>query len=374
MIELAEVFRRFGRGYMNAHEASMLPSHKRVITDVINCRTVALGGHIYGCNTCDSKIYAYHSCKNRHCPKCHTDQTRLWLEKRQEEMLPIPYFHITATVPESLRGIFRANQSDCYAILMKATAEAIVELARNPKHIGGTVGILMVLHTWTQQLIFHPHAHCLVTAGGVSDDGSTWHPAKKGFLVPVKALSRLIRGKTMSALKAARPDITWPQAAWRQEWVVHCAPWGQGEQAILNYLARYAFRIAITNYRIMAMDEETVTFRYKERKKRRWRTCRITGEEFMRRFLQHVLPRRFHKIRYFGLWHPAKRDVATRLRLQLKLEQPIAADITIPDQESETDDQTPISTRVHVDAVCPKCQRGRLILLQCIPRPSARSP
>lgn len=374
MTELADVFRRFGEGYMDAYGDAMPPSHKRAIDNIINCRTVALGGNLFGCDACHSTIYAYHSCKNRHCPKCHTSQTRIWLEKRREEMLPIPYFHLTATIPESLRKIFRANQNDCYAILMKATAEALTELARDPRHVGGTVGILMVLHTWTQQLIFHPHVHCLVTAGGVSDSGAIWHPAKKGFLVPSKALARLIRGKTMTALKTARPDIVWPQSAWRQEWVVHCVVWGNGERAVLDYLARYAFRIAITNRRILAMDGQTVSFRHKDRKQRRWRTSRLSGQEFMRRFLQHVLPRGFHKIRYFGLWHHAKRAAAKQLRLLIGLERPPAANNLESEKDAGKSNPVPATMPVHADAICPSCKRGRLILLQHIPRPAARSP
>jgi len=290
-------------------------------------------------------------------------------------MLPTPYFHLTVTVPESLRDIFRSNQSDCYSILMKAAAEAIIELARNPRHVGGTVGILMVLHTWTQQLIFHPHVHCLVTAGGISDDGDTWHPAKEGFLVPTKALARLVRGKTMAALKAARPDITWPLGAWRQGWVVHCVPWGQGEKAVLDYLARYAFRIAITKPRIIDMDEATVTFLFKERKKRRWRNCTLSGEEFMRRFLQHVLPRRFHKIRYFGLWHPSKRSLVSRIKISLSLERKENCNKTLdPDTPAEGPSSNDRSNRLETGAICPKCNQGRLLLMQTIPRPATRPP
>ncbi|MBF0453907.1 MAG: IS91 family transposase [Magnetococcales bacterium] len=374
MIELADVFRQFSTDYLDAHGASMLPSHKRVINDVIQCRTEALGGHLYGCDQCDARIYSYHSCKNRNCPKCHTGQTQRWLEKRQSEMLPTPYFHLTVTVPESLRDIFRSNQSDCYNILMKAAGEATIELARNPKYVGGTVGILMVLHTWTQQLIFHPHVHCLVTGGGISDDGNSWHPAKKEFLVPVKALSRLIRGKALMALKNSRPDILWPQDAWKQEWVVHCVHWGEGEQAVLEYLARYTFRIAINNHRILAMDEQTVTFRYKDRKKRRPRQCQLSGEEFMRRFLQHVLPKGFHKIRYFGLWHPAKRNLASKIKIHLNLERTQTEEKREDSDVSGDNSSKSSDKQIEVGAICPECHQGRLLLLQTIPRPATRPP
>ncbi|ABK45355.1 putative transposase [Magnetococcus marinus MC-1] len=375
MIELADVIRHFEGDYRAVHGATMLPSHHRTLDDITSCRTEALGGHLFSCDSCGTKIYAYHSCKNRHCPKCHGNQTRQWLDKRRAEMLPIPYFHITVTVPEPLRAIFRANQTDCYAILLKAAAEAIIELAKDPKHVGGTVGVLALLHTWTQQLIYHPHAHCLVTGGGLSEDGATWYAAKNGFLIPTKALARMIRGKVMSTFKMIRPDIAWPQQAWQQDWVVHCTPWGTGEQAIVDYLARYAFRIAINRERIVAFNEQTVTIRYKDRKQRRWRYCDIPGQEFLRRFLQHVLPRGFHKIRYFGLWHPSKRSAAKRVRLLLELEHSVPVQkAQEADPEIRSDaapDQKP--NRVHADAVCPACNQGRLVLLQRINRQS-RSP
>src|SRR4051812_19547749 len=286
MIEVADVFRRFAADYLSAHDAgktgaSMLPSHRRAITDILACRTEALGGHLWRCDQCGAEVFAYHSCKNRSCPKCHTDQTERWLEARKLEMLPTPYFHVTITVPEELRAVLRANQRDGYALLMKAAAEAIIELARDPRFVGATVGVLAVLHTWTQQLLYHPHVHCLVS-GGVSQDGCHWLPARKSFLVPVKALARLVRGKLRAAFQKSRPDLIIPEAVWSTAWIVHCTAWGEGEQAVLDYLARYVFRIAITNSRIVGLDDHGVTLRYKKRKSNRWRTCRITGAEFIR--------------------------------------------------------------------------------------------
>jgi hypothetical protein len=227
VIEVAEVFRRFADDYLSAHDAgkggaSMLPSHRRAITDILGCRTEALGGHLWRCDACSAEVYSYHSCKNRSCPKCHTDQTKRWLEARKIEMLPCRYFHVTITVPEELRDVLRANQRDGYALLMKAAAESIIEIARDSRYVGATVGVLAVLHTWTQQLNYHPHVHCLVTGGGVSDDGSHWHPARNGFLVPVQALAKLVRGKLKAALAKRRPDLVLPKAAWRKPWVVHC--------------------------------------------------------------------------------------------------------------------------------------------------------
>ena len=205
MIEVADVFRRFAADYLSAHGASMLPSHRRAIEDILDCRTAALGGQVWRCEACNTEMFSYHSCGNRSCPKCHTAQTQEWLERRQAEMLPVPYFHITITVPAELREVLRANQRDGYGVLMQASAAAIIELARDPRYVGGTVAVLAVLHTWTQQLSLHPHVHCLVSGGGISEDASTWHPARRNFLVPIKALAKLVRGKFRAMLQPQVP-------------------------------------------------------------------------------------------------------------------------------------------------------------------------
>jgi Putative transposase/Transposase zinc-binding domain len=372
MIEVADVFRRFAGSYLSAHGASMPPSHQRAITDILACRTDALGGHLWRCDECAAEVFSYHSCKNRSCPKCHTDQTERWIEARNAEMLPTRYFHVTLTVPEELREVLRANQRDGYAVLIKTAAEAIIELARDPRYVGGTVGVLAVLHTWTQQLLFHPHVHCLVTGGGVSDDGEHWHPARDAFLVPVKALAKLLRGKLRAAFEKRRPDLVLPEAAWSKPWVVHCTAWREGEQAVLDYLARYVFRVAITNTRIVGLDDETVTIRHKHRKSNRWRTSRISGHEFMRRFLQHVLPKGLHKVRYFGLWHPSKREHAARARLHLSLASPAMARET--DLNAHTSDQPDDNADPDTPRICPHCNEGHLVHIRRLSPKRARGP
>jgi hypothetical protein len=237
MIEVADVFRRFAADYLSAHGASMLPSHQRAIEDILNCRTAALGGQVWRCDTCNIEMFSYHSCNNRSCPKCHTAQIQKWLEHRQAEMLPVPYFHITVTVPAELREVLRANQRDGYGVLMQASAAAIIELARDPRYVGGTVAVLAVLHTWTQQLNLHPHVHCLVSGGGISGDANTWHSARRKFLLPVKALAKLVRGKFRALLRRKRPDLVIADAIWRVPWIPHVTAWGNGEQAVLDYLS-----------------------------------------------------------------------------------------------------------------------------------------
>jgi hypothetical protein len=254
---------------------------------------------------------------------------------------------------------------------MKAAADAIIELARDRRFVGGTVGVLAVLHTWTQQLAYHPHVHCLVTAGGVSADGRGWHPARGAFLVPHKALAKLVRGKLRAALAAKRPDLIAPKAAWTKPWVIHIAHWGEGAEAVLRYLARYVFRTAITNARIVGLDERAVTFRYRHRKSARWQTLSLQGHEFMRRFLQHVLPARLHKVRYFGLWHPSKRHLASQARLLLELERIDACSpkpVAEPDPPANLDGGQQSPATDPVPRICPGCRNAHLVYIRRLPK------
>jgi len=374
MIEVADVFRRFAADYLAAHGASMPPSHRRAIADILNCRTAALGGQAWRCKACNSEVFSYHSCGNRSCPKCHTAQTQEWLERRQAEMLPVPYFHITVTVPAELRAVLRAHQREGYGALMQASAAAIIALARDPRYVGGTVAVLAVLHTWTQQLHFHPHVHCLVSGGGISEDGSNWHPARHKFLLPIKALATLVRGRFRALLRQTCPDLVVPDAVWHQPWILHVSTWGNGEQAVIDYLARYVFRVALTNARIVNRDDNGVTIQYKDRKSGQRRTCRLSGDEFMRRFFQHVLPRGFHKVRYFGLWHPRQRHNAARVRQMLQLQALPKADVARADLAdrplvpSGVEPVPPIEPRI-----CPHCQ-GRLIFIRRLTPQQAMAP
>lgn len=375
MIEVADVFRAFAEDYLSAHGAAMPAWHRRAITDILSCRTPARGGHLWRCDQCRHEVFSYHSCKNRSCPKCHTKQTEQWLDARKAELLPTDYFHVTVTVPQELRALLRSNQRDGYSLLMKAAGESIVEIARDKRYLGGTPGVLAVLHTWTQQLIYHPHVHCLVTGGGVSADGCNWWPtARKGFLVPHKALAKLIRGKLKALLAAKCPDLKTPASIWKKAWVVHITHWGEGPEAVLRYLARYVFRAAISNSRIVALDQRTVTFRYKERKSSRWRNCTLDGHEFMGRFLQHVLPQGFHKVRYFGLWHPSQRARADRVRQLLQLDRPAAP--SSPSGQEHKDCGTKQTTDAGPGGprICPCCQRGHLLYIRRIIAKDALGP
>ena len=346
----------------------MLASHKKAISDIQQCRTEARGGHIYQCGCCGKKVYVYHACRNRHCPACHRDQIRKWLEQRTAELLPCDYFHVTVTIPDTLRRVFRSNQKRMYDLLMRTASESLIQLADDPKHLGGRVGILAVLHTWTSNLGYHPHVHMLVTGGGVNKDGQ-WMSCKDKYLVPVKALSKLIRGKFAARLRRSHKDLyrNVDPMTWSKDWVVHSLHYGQGEPVVLNYLARYVFRIAITNHRIIGMDQTHVSFRYKDRKGGRWRTSRIEGCEFIRRYLQHVLPKGFHKVRYYGIWHKSNTNHVSTLVRPIILAAIISGR---PITQRENDDPPITGSKLK----CPHCGSDQLILLGRLPRPRARSP
>jgi DNA-directed RNA polymerase subunit RPC12/RpoP len=318
-IQLADVVRRFKDDYLARFGHLMMPSQKKALADIAACMTAEMGGHQYQCRDCGQPFWIYHGCRNRACPACHGRQIRDWLEARQAELLPCDYYHIVATVPEEIRHLFLSNQKFMYALLMRTIAGAVGDLCRDRKYLGATPGILMVLHTWTRQMLYHPHMHLLVTGGGVSDDGQSWSQPPATFLVPVRALSRLIAGRFCDALKKAKPNAfsLLPRKTWKQPWCSFSKHYGRSRTAVVDYLARYAFRIAITNARILDMDDTHVTFQCKQRDTGQRQTCRLTGIEFLRRFLMHVLPMGFHKLRYYGLWHPSKRDLQQRARLLL---------------------------------------------------------
>jgi hypothetical protein len=374
-VGVAEVFRRFAPAYLDAHGPRMLPSHRRVIEAIQACRTEALGGELYGCPECGATVPVFHSCHNRNCPQCHGEQTQIWLDQRQAEMLPVPYFHVTVTVPEELRELLRRHQRVGYGALLSAAGEAILELARDPRWGGGTVGVLAVLHTWTQQLTHHPHVHCLVTGGGLAEDGETWHPARPTFLFPSKALGKLVAGKVLAILKKRCPELDLPLRLWNKPFLIHIARWGEGEAAVIEYLARYVFRIAITDRRILSIGpresgDDAVTFQYKDRASGAQRSCTVSGQEFMRRYLQHVLPAGFHKVRYYGLWHASKREPRERLRQELliqRLAEPSpTADPELPVLPAPDPDAEAETAAVPLPRECPFCRKGHLVLLRVL--------
>jgi hypothetical protein len=377
-IELADVVRQFGAEYRLRYGHLMMPSQERALSDITACCTKELGGRLYRCDDCRESFWVFHCCRNRACPKCHAKQTQQWLAKRQAELLPCDYFHAIATVPSELRDAFRRHQKLMYGLLMRVSAEAVQELCAVKRHLGALPGILSVLHSWNGELLYHPHVHMLITAGGVSSNGEHWEPARGEFLVPVSVLSRKIAAKFRDALQKEKPELfaSISSAAWRREWVSFCKHYGRGNDAVLNYLSRYVFRTAISNARILGMDDTHVTFRWKDRDHDTWRIVRLPGVEFLRRFLQHVLPRGFHKVRYYGLWHHSKRDLSRRAWLLLMLQNPREAPVpmTMEDlldvfgQHGEDEDLQESNDDEPTTPCCPHCGSARTTLLGELPR------
>jgi hypothetical protein len=361
VLEVADVLRTAGPEV--CARLAVLPSQQQALRSILQCRTLALGGQLYRCEQCRQWLYSYHSCGNRHCPKCHGQQTEQWLKRQREHLLPCPYFLITFTLPGSLRALARSHQKLLYGLLLNTAAATIQQLCADPKWLGAQVALLGVLHTWTRALLYHPHAHFLVSAGGLSPDGQQWRtPKNPKFFLPIGALSKIFRAKLRDAFsRAALPAA--PKDLWQsnKKWVVHAQCAGTGEKA-MGYLARYVFRIAISNSRLEALENGQVTFRYRDNRSQQLRRVRLSAEEFVQRFVQHVLPKGFAKVRHYGLASAAcgqRRAQAMALVASLPAPtapaQPLASVINAPAQ------QTPL---------CPFCGQGRLLWIgRLLPHP-----
>lgn len=329
MPELQDVFRRYGARYRQTHG---LPAQKlRAMTAIEQCRTAKLGGHLDVCENCGDTKISYNSCRNRHCPKCQSLAKEKWIDHQKHNLLDIGYFHVVFTVPDDLRPVIYQNQAELYALLFRAAAETLQTLAADKKYLGAKIGLTSILHTWGQSLSYHPHIHCIVPGGGLTDIGN-WRNSSKKFFLPVRVLSRLFRGKFLDALRTAKLQffgslryLQSPQAfsqlldtCYRKEWVVYCKPPFRDAACVVEYLGRYTHRVAISNHRILNIDGGFVTFQWKDyRDGNRQKVMRLTADEFIRRFLCHVLPTGFMKIRHYGLL--ASRDKNQRLTLCKRL-------------------------------------------------------
>lgn len=365
MANLAEIVRTFGPDYCTRHGDRIPPSHLRALNDIVACRTEVFGGHLARCHQCGHQHYSYHSCRNRSCPTCHAGDRQRWLDKRQAQLLPISYYHVVFTLPEDLRQIVRRRQKALYAALFQAAAEALQTLCADARYIGGDIGLLTVLHTWTRQLIFHPHVHCLVTGGGLTQNGQ-WLAARKKYLVPVTALSQIFRARFMALARIACPEEIFPESLWEKDWVVYCKPAVQGSKKLLDYLGRYVHSIAISNRRILRVHKGQVTFEYKDSRDNRWKTTTMPGEEFLRRFLQHVLPRGFHKVRYYGLFSPRNTSRLRQAQWGLSLQQ--------EKRQTETDAPTTKPDDNEQPMDCPQCAGGIMLIISWIPRVTRGPP
>lgn len=304
MNTITDIFRAYGPEYLEHFGNTMPENHQKVINAIINCRTAHYGLSVYQCNDCHDLHRVFRSCGNRHCPACQNHKTKHWLQWQLERQLPAPHFLITFTVPEEVRPVMRSNQRIAYNALFKASSDALRLLAADHRHVGGDLpGFYGILHTWGRTLAFHPHIHYIVTGGAISKTDAQWHPSGSSFYVPIKALSKIYKAKFRDALQEADLLHHVPDEVWITPWNVNIQAVGNTEQT-LGYLAPYVFKVAISNSRILKVENRQVSFLYKKTKSSRWRTMAIDVLEFIRRFLQHVLPTGFMKIRYFGFFHP----------------------------------------------------------------------
>jgi hypothetical protein len=373
MTELAEVFEQYGSQYRAQFGHKVPSSHRQAMQAIERCRTPALGGHIYSCEACGETRYLYHSCRNRHCPKCQHDKAQQWLEKQQDLLLPVPYFLLTFTLPSALRRVARSQQRLFYDLLFRTSAHAVQHLAQDERFVGGQMGMVGVLHTWGRNLSYHPHVHYLVPGGGVTVAG-TWKPSRANFLLPVKALSTIVRGKFRDTLRKVDANCFAhiPTTVWQQDWVVHCQPVGCGRHA-LKYLAPYIFGVAISNNRIVKLAAGKVTFRYRTTDTGKLRLCNLPAQEFMRRFLQHVLPKAFVKVRYYGFLSSGLRRRLAALRRHFDSRSAGSSPPKVADAEdSQTDGDQVTVPSLHSLVLCPSC--GQVMRRGPIIRPNEHAP
>jgi hypothetical protein len=315
---IQDIFRQYGAIYLEQYKDKMPSLHKKTLHAIMTCRTKNMGGEVYYCNKCRAYHFSYHSCGNRHCAVCQNNDALDWIAKNKKNMLPLPYFLVTFTLPEELRNLCRSNQRLLYSILFKASSDALKLLAEDKKYLGAGLGMIGILHTWSRALIYHPHVHYLIPGGGINETEKAVRFSDEKFLMHVKPLSIIFKAKFRDNLKQQAPEIfnKIPYDVWKRDWVVHSKAVGNGESAI-EYMGRYLFRVAITNNRILKLTDGKVTFRYTDSKTGKTKIVTLKALEFIRRFLQHVLPHNFMKVRYYGLLAAASKKKLANLKKML---------------------------------------------------------
>ena len=380
--EVADIIRAHGGEFLDTYGDTTSPEQRRALADLARCRTAALGGHVEECDRCGHRQVAYNSCRNRHCPRCQGGGAARWVEDRAAELLPVEYFHVVFTLPAALAPIALQNPGAVYGLLFRAAAEALQQIAADPVHLGAEIGFLAVLHTWGQNLQHHPHVHCVVPGGGLSPDGSRWVPCRPGFFLPVRVLGRLFRGKFLALLKAAfdggrlsfhgkLAGLAGPAEFRRAladtaktEWVVYAKPPFGGPEQVLKYLARYTHRVAISNRRLIGLEGDRVEFLWKDYADGgKPKTMKLKAVEFLRRFLQHVLPAGFVRIRHYGFLANRvcreKLELCRTLLAALTTPQPVGAELA-----SEPEWTTESGPEPHI---CPACGEGRMVIVETFP-------
>ena len=378
-LEVADIVRSHAADFVAARRGSVTSSERLVLQAIADCRTSVLGGHVDRCDRCGHQEISYNSCRNRHCPKCQASARAEWTAARQRDLLPVEYFHVVFSVPKEIASIALQNKAAVYGLIFQASAQTLREVAADPRHLGAEIGVVAVLHTWGQTLQHHPHVHCVVPGGGISEDRSRWVSCRPGFFLPVRVLSRVFRGKFLDLLRrlymkgeltfhgqlVALGDVSAFRAylapLYEKEWVVYAKPPFGGPTQVLKYLARYTHRVAISNGRLVGLEDGNVSFKWKDyahRSKRRVMT--LCATEFLRRFLLHILPKGFVRIRHLGFL--ANRCRKSKIELCRDL---LSASPEIADDESENEPEA------HAVAICPSCKTGRLVRIE-IPRPHER--
>lgn len=386
-LEVADVFRTHGPAWRQTQRGHLSLGQYQVMSAIEQCRRAALGGHVLHCPACDHAQIAYNSCRNRHCPKCQVSAARRWLEARQLDLLPVDYYHVVFTLPAPVSAIAYTNKTVIYGLLFRIAAETLCTIAADPRHLGARIGVTLVLHTWGSALTHHPHVHGIVPGGGLSPDGQRWVACKPGFFLPVRVLSRLFRRRFLEALAqahaagqlyfygeyAALADTAafadWLAPMRQCEWVVYAKRPFAGPAAVLAYLSRYTHRVAISNQRLVAMDEHGVTFRWKDYRAKgrtKYKTMTLSTGEFMRRFLLHVLPRGFHRIRHYGLIaNTGRKDNLAKARELLAVPPDVDDDVDTGGSVVETGQPT---------YVCPDCGAPMIIIATLVRGQMIRAP
>jgi len=385
-LEVADVFRRYGDAYRQQHGASMSMAQRRVMTALEVCRTAALGGHLERCDQCGYERNAFNSCRDRHCPKCQCLARAQWIEDRQSELLECPYFHVVFTVPEQIAAITYQNKEAVYGILFQATADTLKTIAADPQHLGAEIGFFAVLHTWGQALQFHPHLHCVVPGGGLSPDGQRWISCRPNFFLSVRVLSSLFRRLFVEALQTAFDSgklqffhalegladrHAFGQLLERMkssEWVVYAKRPFAGPPQVLDYVGRYTHRVAISNNRLLDIEDDHVTFQWKDyRDHDQVKTMTLSAHEFIRRFLLHVLPDGLQRIRYYGFlanrYRKAKLEQCRRLLGMPRPVDPSHSPTAEKDYRERYEELTGVSLHQ-----CPQCKQGRMLVIEILPR------
>ena len=386
-LEVADILRAHGEAFRRAHAGRLSLGQLKVMSAIEACRTAELGGHVARCEACERLAVSYNSCRNRHCPKCQGQAAQAWLEERQADLLPVPYFHVVFTLPAPMAAIAFQNKALVYGLLFKAAAQTLTTIAADPKHLGARIGLIGVLHTWGSALTHHPHVHCIVPGGGVSPDGQRWVACRKGFFLPVRVLSRLFRRLFIEKLAAAHAQgalsffgelagLADPQVfaahlapLRRTEWVVYAKPPFGGPAAVLAYLARYTHRVAISNHRLVSLDDHAVRFRWKDYRTAdaatgavKIKTMALSPNEFIRRFLLHVLPAGFHRIRHYGFLAKGPQAPALDQLRSLITAQAAEPAASPPEPEAPAAEPPPAEPRA-----CPCCG-GALRLVEVFSR------